>query len=483
MSEKESDEKGITVKKNADFSEWYVQAVTKSEFLDYTDVSGAIALRPLGYFVWQTLVDSIDLEFAKSGIENVYFPLFIPERFLNKEKEHVEGFNPEVAWVTQTGENKLKERFAIRPTSETIMYPSYSKWIRSWRDLPLRYNQWNNVVRWEFKDPTPLIRSREFLWSEGHSVFASEDAAWAERDVILGIYQKVLREVLALPGIMGQKTDREKFAGAEASFSIEHLLPNGLALQGPDFHFDGQKFSKVFEIKFLDKDGKKKYAFQNTFGISWRELGAMIGIHGDDKGLILPPKVAQIQVVIVPIFNKENMRSVLEFSRKVEKLLQSDYRVRVDDAEGYSPGYKFHEWELRGVPVRIEIGPREVEKKQIVLVRRDTGAKAEIDTGNLSQKVSVLLADIHKSLYSKAQAFLDANTHSVEDYASFKKVLKEKSGFIRAPWCGDSGCEEKIKEETGAKITNIPFEQGRPGKKCVYCGKKPKHMVNFAKSY
>jgi prolyl-tRNA synthetase len=483
LEKEEADEKGITVKKSENFSEWYVQTLIKSEFVDYSDVSGVIVFRPFAYAAWQTVMLAIDKEFKKAGIDDVYFPLFIPEKFLEKEKEHFEGFDPEVAWVTETGKTKLTERLAIRPTSETIMYPSFSRWVRSWRDLPIRYNQWNNVVRWEFKNPVPLLRSREILWNEGHSVFASKEEADSERDVILKIYQKVLKEYLALPGIAGQKTDKEKFAGAIASYSIEHLMPDGWAIQGPDFHSDGQNFAKAFDITFLDKDGKKERVWQNTYAITTRELGVMVATHGDDKGLIIPPKLAYVQIIVVPIYKQENKKVVLDFAKVVSDILSGNFRVKVDSREGYSPGYKFNHWEQKGVPIRIEVGPKEVEKERVVIVRRDTGAKTDTDFGNLSEKIEAILSDINKGLYEKAEKFLKANTHEVEDYEAFKRTIKEKLGMIHAPWCGEQACEDSIRNETGAKITNIPFEQGRLGKKCVYCNKKAKYMVNFAKSY
>lgn len=481
--EGKENELGVTVKKAENFSEWYQQVLLKSSFIDYTEVSGCLAFRPAAYGVWETLSRAVDMEFKTDGVENVYFPLFIPEKFLMKEKEHVEGFAPEVAWVTEAGSSKLGERLAVRPTSETIMYASYSKWIRSWRDLPMRYNQWNNVVRWEFKHPTPFIRSREFLWNEGHTVFATEKEAEAERDVILGIYKKMLKEYLALPGIMGRKTDHEKFAGAVASFSIEHILPDGWAIQGPDFHIDGQNFAKAFDIRFLTQEGKTEYAWQNTYAISTRELGVMVATHGDDKGLILPPMVAYIQVVIVPIYKNDNKEQVLEYAKKVEKLVNGTYRTRFDTREGYSPGYKFGEWELKGVPLRIDIGGNETKDGKVTLVRRDTGEKVTVEFSKMKEKCGELLTEIQENLYKRAEAFMKANIHTVHDHAEFKEVLENKKGMLHAAWCGNHKCEAKIKEETGAKITNIPFEQGKLLEKCVYCGKKPKYMVNFARSY
>jgi prolyl-tRNA synthetase len=480
--EEKANEKGITAKKAENFPEWYTQALIKSGFIDYSEVSGALVFLRLSYSAWEIVKGFVDSELKAAGIEDAYFPMFIPERLLEKEKEHMHGFTPEVAWVTEAGKTKLDERLAVRPTSETIVYASYSKWIRSWRDLPIRFNLWNSVVRWEFKHPTPLLRSREFLWNEGHTAFATQEEADAERDVILGIYQRVLKEYLAIPGIVGRKSKKETFPGAVASYSIEHVMPDGWAIQGPDFHSDGQGFAKAFDIKFLDKDEKMTYVWQNTFAITTREFGVMVATHGDDKGLVMPPKLANIQIVIVPIYKKDD-NTVKKFSEKVFSSLAKKARTRLDDREGYTPGFKFNEWELRGVPLRIEVGPKDVAKNSVVLVRRDTGEKIEVSLEGLDAKVTGLLETIQEELYKKASEFLKNNVHTVKNYDEFKETLAKKKGIIHAPWCGDQGCEDKIKEETSAKITNIPFDQGKLGEKCIYCGKKAKEMANFAKSY
>jgi len=477
-----SEELGLTVKKSENFDEWYVQVILKSEIADYSDVSGCMILRPDAYFIWEQIQKITDDNFKKAGIKNVYFPLFIPEKFLVKEKDHVKGFSPEVAWVTHAGDRKLDERLAIRPTSETIMYPSYSKWIRSWRDLPMRYNQWNNVVRWEFKHAIPLLRTREFLWQEGHTVFATEKEALAEEDEIIGAYKKTTEELLALPGIMGRKTEKEKFAGAVFTTAIEHLLPDGRAVQGPDFHFDGQNFSKAFDITFLDKNKKKQYAWQNTFGMSTREIGVMVAIHGDDKGLVLPPKVAPIQVVIVPIYDSKNREEILKEARKLESELKIKFRTKLDDREEFSPGFKYNEWELKGVPVRIEIGPKDVKNKRVILVRRDTGKKEEVKINKVIPRIKDLMNEIQKSIFNKASDFLKSNIHKVKTYDELKKVLK-RGGIIQACWCGERSCEDKLKDDTGAKIINIPFEQEKIFSDCIICSKKAKFIVNIAKSY
>ncbi len=477
-----SKELGLTVKKSENISEWYTQVIQKADLIEYSAVSGCYILKPKAYFIWEQIQNFVDKEFKKVGIQNVYFPLFIPEKFLIKEQEHVEGFAPEVAWVTEAGSAKLDERLAIRPTSETIMYPTFSKMVRSWRDLPLRYNQWNNVVRWEFKHPVPFLRSREFLWNEGHTVFATEKEALAEEKEILGIYRKANEELLALPGVVGRKTEKEKFAGAVFTSSIEHLLPDGKAVQGPDFHHDGQNFAKAFDIKFLDANKEKQFAYQNTWAITTRQIGVMVMVHGDDKGLVLPPKLASTQVVIVPIFDAKTKDKVLKEAKVIESKIKNKFRVLLDDRDEVSPGWKFNEWELKGVPVRVEIGPKDIANKQVVVVRRDTLKKESVKVVKLPEKIGVLMDEIHRNLFNKATDFLKKNTHKVKTYSELKEMLK-KGGFLQACWCGNAACEDKVKEETGAKITNIPFEQEKVFSDCVVCGKKAKFVVNFARTY
>ncbi len=473
----------IDAKKAENFSEWYTQVIIRTGFVDYSDVSGSIVFLPQSYFIWQRTMAIIDAEFKKIGIEDTYFPLLIPEKLLKKEEEHFEGFTPEVAWVTETGNTKLEERLAIRPTSETIMYKSYSKWIRSWRDLPLRYNQWNNVLRWEFKHPTPFIRSREFLWNEGHTAFATEEEAIAERDQILGIYKSFLKDYLALPGIPGRKSDNEKFAGAVASYSIEHIMPDGWAIQGPDFHNDGQNFAKAFDIKFLDTEGKVRHVYQNTFAITTREIGVMVATHGDDKGLVIPPKVAYIQVVIIPIYKKDNQEKVDAYSKNVFDSLKGTFRVKLDGRQGHSPGFKFNEWEMKGIPIRIEIGERDIAANSVTIARRDTGEKSQASIERVVSEVSSLMEQIHQNLYNKALDFMNSHITVVNTYDEFKKAINEKGGMITAPWCGNSECERRIKEENGTKITNMPFDQEKRSAKCIYCGKESEFSANFARSY
>ena len=473
----------LTAKKEEDITEWYTQVIINSEFVDYSAVSGMMVFRPDSYFAWDTLKEATDEMFKGAGVEDVYFPLFIPERLLLKESQHVKGFSPEVAWITHAGKSELSERLAVRPTSETIMYDSFSRWIRSWRDLPIKYNIWASVVRWEFKHPTPLLRSREFLWNEGHSAFATFEEAEAEREVILDIYEKVLRDYLALPGIRGKKTDNEKFAGAVASYSIEQLMPDGWALQGPDHHSDGQNFAKAFDIGFVDKDGTRKYVYQNTYAITTRELGAMVLCHGDNKGLVIPPKLARIQIVLVPIFNNIGKEEVLTYSRSVFELPKKSFRTHLDDRDEYTPGWKYNEWEIKGIPIRIEIGKREIESKSVTAVRRDTGKKENIKIDQLTDSIKSLLEEIHSNLYTKALKFLESHTFVVKDYEELKKHVGK--GMIQAAWCGSAECETKVKEDTGAKITNLPSnaQDRAKGEKCIYCGKEAKHIANFAKSY
>lgn len=475
---------GITVKKADNFSEWYTQLILKSELADYTAVSGCIAYRPDSYAIWEKIQRTVDQKLKQMGIQNVYFPLFIPESHLKKEAEHVEGFSPEVAWVTHTGKTKLSERLAIRPTSETIMYDSYSKWIRSWRDLPMRYNQWNNVVRWEFKNPVPFLRGREFLWNEGHTVFATRKEAEQEMKDIIDLWADFSREYMALPCLVGQKSEKEKFAGAEYSWSTEFILPNGKAVQGPDAHFDGTKFSKAFNIEFLDKQEKKQNPFQNTWAISTRQIGVMIAIHGDDKGLIIPPMIAPTQVVIIPILFDDSKTKVLKEGQNIKKKLESKgISVKLDDREGYTPGWKFNEWELKGIPLRIEIGPKDIKNKQVTAVRRDNSKKEFFKTNMIETKVKKLLQTIQESLYKKAEKELKSRIVEIKDIKEIKKVVKDKN-IAFAPWCGTKKCEGNIKDKNeGIKSLNSPFNQRKVSSKCFACNDEATVWFYFGRSY
>ncbi len=476
-------QEGVTAKKTEDFDEWYTQIILKAEIADYSPVSGCMVFRPSGYAIWENIQKAADAEFKRVGITNTYFPIFIPERLLKKEAEHVEGFAPEVAWVTHAGSSKLEERLAIRPTSETLMYEVVSKWIRSWRDLPMRLNQWNNVVRWEFRHPTPFLRSREFLWNEGHTLFATRAEADAEREEIMGIYRRVTEELMALPGYMGRKSKSETFAGAEATYSIEHLLPDGKAIQGPDWHSDGQNFSKVFGIVFIDKDGNKDFAWQNTWAISTREIGVMLAVHSDDRGAVVPPKLAEVQVVLVPIVNDESKEAVLAEAKKLLHALAGRFRARLDDRDNLTPGRKFNEWELKGVPLRVEFGPRDMKEGQAILVRRDTGGKRPVKVAALSKEVEKELDSIQSSLLERATKVLSANTHEASTLDELKKVLSQKGGIVRVPWCGSADCEAKMKEETGGKVLNVPLDKQPAKRSCAVCGADAPGVANFGRSY
>ncbi len=471
---------GVSVEKDK-FSEWYTQTIIKADLVDYSPVSGCLIFKPMGYAIWEIIKDETDKRFKKLGIKNVYFPLFIPESLLKKEAAHLKGFSPEVAWVTEVGKTKLTEKLAIRPTSETIMYSSYAKWIRSWRDLPLRLNQWNNVVRWEFRHPIPFLRTREFLWNEGHTVFASKEEALKEEKEIFGIYNEILRDYMAVSGFISKKTETEKFAGAEFTKAIECLLPNGRVVQGPDFHHDGQIFSKAFGIKFLNKNGKEEYAWQNTWAITTRMIGIMLAIHGDNKGLIIPPRVAPIQVVIVPIFFEKSKGKVLKKAKELEKKFNK-FRVFLDSREEYTPGYKFNDWEMKGVPIRIELGPKDIEKNQVIVVRRDNGKKEIVKIKNLDKKTKEVLDDIHNVLLRRSKEMLKKGTMQVKSMNELIKGIKNKKMII-SEWCGNKECEDWIKAKTGGvKIIGIN-ESAKAKGKCVYCGKKAKYVVYIAKSY
>lgn len=475
---------GITVKKDEDFSEWYTQVVLKSKLADYAPVKGCIVFRAYSYAMWEKIQDYFDERIKETGHKNAYFPMFIPERFLKKEAEHFKGFVPECAWVTLGGDRELKEKLAVRPTSETIIYTMYKKWIKSWRDLPIKLNQWCNIVRWETKATKPFLRTREFLWQEGHTAHASKDGADKEVMEILMIYKDLMENLLAIPVLAGRKTETEKFAGALYTTTLEALMPDGRALQMGTSHHLGQNFSKAFQIQFVGEDEREHYVWTTSWGISTRLIGALVMVHGDDKGLVLPPKIAPHQVVIVPIFYKEIERDlILSKAREVfEKLEENGIAAILDDRAEYTPGWKFHEWELKGVPVRIEIGPRDVERKQVVAARRDTFERVEVREEVLVDAINGLLEEIQDSLFNRAERFLEDHTITVKTYDEFKEALG-KGGLIKACWCSNRGCEEKIKEETGATIRLVPFEREKLFSDCVYCGGQAKDVVFFARAY
>jgi len=473
-------ELGITAEKD-EFSDWYTQILQKAELIEYTNVSGCYILRPRAYAIWEKVQKYFDDLIKKDGVKNAYFPLLIPKANLMKEKEHVKGFNPEVAWVTKTGDTKLSEELAIRPTSETVFYPAFSKWIRSWRDLPLRINQWANMIRWEFKNPVPFIRSREFLWQEGHSAFATKEEADKETKKILDFYEKVYKEMYAIPVIKGIKTEKEKFAGADYTLTTEIFLPSGKCAQAATSHSLGQNFSKAFDIKFKDKNEKEQYAWQNSWGISTRSIGIAIIMHSDDKGLVVSPKVADIQIIIIPIFNnKEEEIKILKEAENIKEKLK-EFRVEIDNRKEFKPGFKFNDWEMKGIPLRIEIGPRDMEKKQIIFVRRDTGKKENVKTEDMEKRARTILEEIHNSLYQKAKNYLEESTIQVKELNELINAIKNKK-LAKTEWCGDVKCEDNIKYKTeGAKIICIIEE--KPKGKCIYCNKKASHVVYVAKSY
>ncbi|MBU1975998.1 MAG: proline--tRNA ligase [Nanoarchaeota archaeon] len=472
---------GITVKKADNISEWYTQVIQKAELADYTKVSGCMVIRPRAYEMWEKVQDYFNKRIKALGVKNAYFPLFIPESLLLKEKEHVEGFSPEVAWVTHAGNSKLNERLAIRPTSETIMYDSYKNWIRSYNDLPLKINQWCNIVRWEFKNPMPFLRGREFLWQEGHSVFATREEAEEEIRTILDIYADVMEKLYAVPVMKGKKSNVEKFAGAVETLSIETILPSGKAIQIATTHFLGQNFSKAFGISYLDRDEKKKHPWQTSWGISTRTLGIMTMIHGDDKGMIVPPRVAPVHGVIVPIRLENDKKAFKEIEAVKEQL--NSHEIVIDERTGYTPGFKFNDWEMKGIPVRIEIGPKDIENKSVMLVRRDTGEKKPVKVAKLKEEFKVILDDIQKNLLNRAKESMEKHIVEVSDYASLKKAIKDKK-VAKAYFCCEDACEEEIAEETTAKTLNMPFKQPNlDGKKCMHSGKDAKALIYFGRSY
>jgi len=471
---------GITAKKADDMPEWYGQVVLKSGLADYAPVKGCMVIRPYGYAIWQKIMDYFNSRLEKIGAENAYFPLFIPESFFKKEAEHAKGFSPEVAWVMNRDESQ--ERLALRPTSETIMYDSYSRWVRSWRDLPLRINQWCNIIRWEVSDVKLFLRSREFLWQEGHCVYETKEQCDRETLMMLDEYEKLCNDLLALPMLKGKKTEKEKFAGALYTTTIEAFMPDGKALQCGTSHNLGQGFAKAFGISYLGKDGKTNTPWQSSWGFSTRLIGAMVMQHSDDKGLVLPPNIAPVQAVIIPIIFEDTKAKVLKKAEEVKDNLK-DVRVFLDDRDQYTSGWKFNEWELKGVPVRIEIGPKDVEKDQAIVVRRDTGKKEPVKIADLSKKIKTLLENIQDDLLNKAKKFLKDSIVEAKSWKDFEKVIKNKK-IAKALFCGNTDCEDNIKAETeGGNSRCIPFGKEDIKGKCVHCGKEAKFTVYFSKSY
>ena len=464
-----------------DFAQWYTDVVKKAELADYSSVRGCMILRPNGYAIWENIQKVLDAKFKETGVENVAMPMFIPESLLKKEEDHVEGFAPEVAWVTHGGDKELQERLCVRPTSETLFCDFYSKIIQSHRDLPKLYNQWVSVVRWE-KTTRPFLRGSEFLWQEGHTIHATEEEARKETLQMLEVYRSTAQDLLAIPMVTGRKTESEKFAGAEETYTMEALMHDGKALQSGTSHYFGQGFAKAFDVKFLNKDNKQEYVYQTSWGASTRLLGAIIMVHGDDNGLVLPPRVAPIQVMIVPVM--QHKEGVLDKAYELEAQLKAaGLRVKVD-ASDKTPGYKFADAEMRGIPVRLEIGPKDIEKGQCVIAKRLDGSKETYALGDdLGSKIHTLLDQIHGEMYAKALKFRDENIRTAHTYDEFKEILETKAGYIRMMWCEDDACEAKIKEDTGATSRCIKEDEEPFGDVCPICGKPAKKVVYFAKAY
>ncbi|MFC5532493.1 proline--tRNA ligase [Cohnella yongneupensis] len=466
-----------------DFSRWYLDVIKKAELMDYSPVRGCIVFRPEGYEIWENIQKELDQRFKATGHRNAYFPLFIPESFFQKEKEHVEGFNPELPWVTEAAGEKLEERLAIRPTSETMFGHMYSKWINSYRDLPLLINQWANVVRWE-KRTMPFLRTSEFLWQEGHTAHEDEADARKETMTMLDVYTDFVENVLAIPVIKGEKTPSERFAGAVDTYSIEAMMKDGRAVQAGTSHYLGTKFAVAFDIKYLDRENTQQFCHTTSWGVSTRLIGALIMVHGDDRGLVMPPKVAPTQVVMIPIGPPKTREVVLGKTDELyAQLKAAGIRVRVDDRADVSPGWKFNEYEMRGIPIRLELGPRDLENGQCVLVSRVSGEKKSVALDNLVAEVEALLGQIHVAMFAKAQSFREEHSFSVDTLDEFKSAMEESRGFGLAGWCGSDACEKQVKEETGATSRNIPFEPAERKSTCLVCGDAAKHTVVFARAY
>jgi prolyl-tRNA synthetase len=467
-----------------DFGRWYIDVVRRAELADYSPVKGCMVIRPYGYAIWELMQQALDKRFKATGHVNAYFPLFIPESLLMKETEHVQGFAPQVAWVTQGGTEVLEERLVVRPTSETIIGTMYAKWVQSWRDLPILINQWANVVRWE-KVTRLFLRTTEFLWQEGHTAHETAEEAEAETQKMLGVYKDFAHTELAMPVIDGQKTDSEKFAGAERTYSIEALMRDGRALQAGTSHNLGQNFAKVFDIKFQARDKSVQYVYGTSWGVSTRMIGGVIMTHGDDGGLILPPRIAPYQVVIIPIPRGNWRETVLPRAQAIrDELVARGVRVMLDDRDTQTPGWKYNEWELRGVPLRLEIGPKDIEKSQVMLARRDTREKSSAAMDGLSSHVVGMLDSIQEALFARAVAFREEHTTHTDSYDEFKQIMEGRPGFVVSPWCGSAMCEAQIKAETQATIRNLPFTgTTAAGKKCLKCDADATAHAWFAKSY
>lgn len=475
---------GITVKKSNDFSDWYTQCVLKSSIADYSPSKGFIILRPYGYAIWEIIRELLDDELRKTGHKNGFLPVLIPESLLTKEKDHFDGFMPEVFWVTKSGDTDLGEKLAVRPTSETIAYSMFSKWISSYRDLPLKMNFWNSALRAEIKSTKPLIRNSEFLWQEGHTAHKDENEADEEVRLILEIYKNLIEQYLALPTLSGFKTDKEKFVGAKYTTCLESVMADGKALQMATSHQLGQNFSKPFEIKFLNKDTLEQYVWQTSWGISWRVIGAIIMVHGDDKGLILPPKISPTQVIIVPIYKDDSKTVVKQKAYELEqKLKDSKIRVQTDDRDEYTSGWKFNDWEMKGVPLRVNVGLRDIKENQVELIRRDTKERFYVTEKELVNQTLSTLENIQSNMFDRAKSHLQENTRSAATLEELLSVLDTSGGFVACSWCGKRECEDLVKEKTTADIRIVPFNPKNNISSCIGCGEQETIEVYFARAY
>ena len=463
-----------------DFARWYTDIVINADLADYTDVKGFIAIKPYGYAIWENIQNYEDKKFKEHGVKNISMPVLIPESLLNMEKDHVEGFAPEVAWVTVGGEEELEEKLCVRPTSETIFSKMYSKWLSSWRELPFLYNQWCSVLRWE-KETRPFLRSREFLWQEGHTIHETEKEAVDFTLNMLDVYADTIENLLAIPVLKGRKTEKEQFAGAQATYTVETLMHDGRALQAATSHYFGQNFSKPFNIKFQNKDGNDEFAYQTSWGSTTRLIGAVIMAHGDNRGLKLPPRVAPVQAIIVPIaMHKEGVK---EKAEELYNNLNKKFRMELDDREQYSPGYKFNDSEMRGIPIRIEMGPRDIENGTIVLVRRDTSEKETVEIDKVENRLEELLEEIQENMFNECLKRREEKTTIAYTLEEILKNLEENQGYVKTMWCGDRACEDKVKEVTGAPSRCIPFEQEHLSDTCAICGKKAENMIVWGRQY
>jgi prolyl-tRNA synthetase len=480
-------EVGITVKKNDNFSEWYSQIVDKSGLADYISAKGFIILKPYGYAIWESIKDYLDKKLKETGHVNGFLPCLIPESILNKEEDHFKGFNPEVFWVTHSGNTQLNEKLALRPTSEALLYSIFPKWISSYRDLPLRINFWNTALRAEIKSTKPFIRNSEFLWQEGHTVHSSKEEAEDQVLMILNIYKNLIENILSIPTITGYKSNKEKFVGAEYTTTLEGMMPDGKALQLGTSHNLGRNFSKPFEIKFLNQENNEEFAWQTSWGTSWRLIGALIMVHGDDQGLILPPKIAPIQIIIVPIYKNNNEKTVKESANLLKNNLSDlGYRVFVDERNEHTAGWKYNEWEVKGVPIRISIGQRDIENNTIEIVRRDNRGKKIISLNELNENIVTIFESIQNDLFNNAEKYLKEKIKTVINYKEFTTIMSSSEGFILSGWCGNEECEIKIKEDTSADIRVIPFNQNESNeelKNCIYCNNESEKTVIFARAY